>query len=301
MVVDLENYNYYFYYLDNNDNICEGYIEAKNTIDDDFVVAFNDNSMEKFISSFLSKSYSRKSNNLIIYNLSYCKFVIKIIDNLIDNDKNEKTNDYNKEKKTENPQTRNLKNKWGSKYRKEIKVNNKINDKNLVNENEIIKCLIYYYHSDLELNELKKEELNTDIKYSKFFPINSEWISLFKEKCNYEKNKNIIKKRDINIDNYLDNKEYLKDINFKELENFKIFPLDNFEKINNINVHIHKNYELINPDAYNLLVKFFGTDTKCIKQLDVIKLDTKYILIKYDSKTFEIVKINKEKERYLIA
>ena len=71
LVVDLENDNYYFYYLDNNDNICEGYIEAKNTIDDDFVVAFNDNSMEKFISSFLSKFNSRKSNNLIIYNLSY--------------------------------------------------------------------------------------------------------------------------------------------------------------------------------------------------------------------------------------
>ena len=291
LVVDLKNNNYYFYYLDNKDNICEGYVEAIRGIDDDFIEEFNNNPIDEFIASFLKNKKSKKSNNLIIYDLSYCKFVIKK-ENLIDNDKSIKINNY----------LTMGKNKWRSKFKTENKINNNdINDKNKENENEIVKCLIYYYYSDLQLNHLKKNIIDESDEFVEFFPINSEWISLFKEKCNYEKNKNIIKSKKIDLDNYLDNMHYLKDINFEGLEDFKIFPLDNYDKINNIYVQIYKNYELINSDTYNILVKFFGKkDRKSIKSLEVIKLDTKYILIKYDSKTFEIVKINDEKKRYVI-
>ena len=93
LVVDLKNNNYYFYYLDNKDNICEGYVQAIRGIEDVFIEEFNNNPIDEFIASFLKNKKSKKSNNLIIYDLSYCKFVIKK-ENLIDNDKSIKINNY---------------------------------------------------------------------------------------------------------------------------------------------------------------------------------------------------------------
>ena len=303
LVLDLENDNYYFYYLDKNENICEGYIEKKLQIEDEFIDSFNNNPINIFISDFLRERKPIESDKLITYKLSYLKFVIKKNDN-INNGKNIGIGNSLQENNTNNHLSNKVgvKSKWGTKYgSKNINSKNDDKDKDKEKENEIVECLIYYYYSDLELNELRNKELSDDDKYAEYFPINSQWLTLFKQKCNYDKNKTIIKRKGINQTNYLDKMNFLKGIQFEELKEFEIFSLNLFEIIINKKVQIYKDYELINIETYEILAKFFGEkDKKNINKLNVIKLDDYYILIKYDKQTFEIVKIKNEKERYLI-
>ena len=141
---------------------------------------------------------------------------------------------------------------------------------------------------------------NEEIKYTPFYPINSDWIKLFKEKTNYNNSHHIIRTNNITKNNYSNKLNYFKFIKFDECK--QIYPLNEIKlEFKNKEYNIYKDYELINPETYNILINFFGKqDEKHINELNVIKLDEEYILIKYEENIVEIIKIYNEKERYVI-
>ena len=179
-----------------------------------------------------------------------------------------------------------------------------IKNKNENDENkEITECLLNYHFSNIELDELKKEKIqkgeNKKNSEKKFYPINKEWINLFKQICNYNTNKIYIKNCNVDINNIWEKLKYTQKVNDK-------VPINNTKEICikflNKEYKIYEDYELINQKAYEILSKYFGKEKKYgyVNKLNVIKLDDNYILVKYDNKKFEIIKIINEKERYLI-
>ena len=198
LVIKLGRKNYYFYYLDKKDNICEGYVEGiKDDLDDEFIDEFNNKTIYDLISSFLKKEKPNIKNNEIIYKLKYDKIVFKNNEDLINYIKNENINNYKNKEYDKNEKSHN------DKYN--IDNNDKIKD----NQNEIIKCFIYYYYSCFEIMNLKMETIlfyqgkrNEEIKYTPFYPINSDWIKLFKEKTNYNNSHHIIRTNNITKNNY---------------------------------------------------------------------------------------------------
>ena len=297
LVVDLGNDNYYFYYLDKDDNICEGYTEylKSNNVEDNFVENFNNKKMEDFISLFLKdKRYEIKNNNKTFF-LSNDRITFKNNKDLI-NSLKEKSKDISKEKGNSNLNG-NIK-KVSTFKKRDSLVNNNIDGID-EDKKEIIKCFIFYYNSDLELEDLKKD-YNKNRIYHQFYPINKEWIKLFREKYNFDRIKNLIKNYDININNYLEKMNY-----FQFIIDIEKKPINSlcYKKVryNNIEYKIYDDYELINSKAYDLFNKYFGENNQIINQLDIINVDDKYILVKYNNNCFEIMKKKtKESERYLI-
>ena len=67
------------------------------------------------------------------------------------------------------------------------------------------------------------------------------------------------------------------------------------------NIKIYADYELINTQAYDAFIKYFGKNNKVINKFDnILNLDEKYILVKYNNNCFEIIKKRNETERFLI-
>ena len=364
LVVDLGLNNYYFYYINKQDNICEGYLQSlNNKINNSFVNSFTENSIEGFFSLFLSNKKYKIEKNKMIFNLTNVEFVLYNNQDLINSLKKPKINNYinnnfsqtnslGNRAKRENKnyehfyQLRSLDNKHkmdNNSYRQQSKIiknnannvykiksssdnrNKKINtiseqqSKNIKNKNEnyknennknndenkeITKCLINYHFSNIELDELKKEQIQKGEnkkkfeKQNQFIPVNKDWIKSFIKICNYNTNKNNIEKFDI------DNNNVTKKLEFNNMVNDKI-PIYATKEINvkfmNKEYNIYEDYELINSKAYNILSNYFGKENKnYINKLNVSKLDNNYILVKYDNKKFEIIKIKNEKERYLI-
>ena len=161
-------------------------------------------------------------------------------------------------------------------------------------------------HLGFELIRGKEEEIkhknskrisNNELK---FILINKEWINLFKEKYNYKYYKKKIDEKGINEDNYLNNLKYFKDINTEIIEIIKSTKVININLMNN-SYKIFQNYELITPETYDILVKCFGSEKNEENiELSVINIDSSYILVKYNSKMIEIIKIKDESERFLL-
>ena len=94
--------------------------------------------------------------------------------------------------------------------------------------------------------------------------------------------------------------KYFKDINTEIIEIIKSTKVININLMNN-SYKIFQNYELITPDTYDILVKCFGSEKNEENiELSAIKIDSSYILVKYNSKMIEIIKIKDESERFLL-
>ena len=230
--------------------------------------------------------------NKIIYNLNKYKIIFKNDKELINSFKN----DNNNEKRNINDSNK----LWGSKQRNKVEQNNNNgdNEKNKKNKDLIIKCIIYYYYSKDDIKYYIDEE--TNIIEEKFILIDSEWIRLFKEKYNYKFYEKKIKINKIDNKNYLDYLNIFKDIN---IDKFRPIPPLNEIKINSMNKNysIYNNYELINPEAYDLLIEYFGKETNHKKiELNAIFFDSNYYLVKYNSSMFEVIKAKNESERFLL-
>ena len=181
--------------------------------------------------------------------------------------------------------------------------NNKINNENNI---KIIKCIIYYFFSEYKykcfLEEAIKYKNSKRISKndSNFILVNKEWINLFKEKYNYKHYKKKIDEKGINEDNFLNHLKYFKDINSEIIEIIKSTKVININSKGN-SYKIFQNYELITPEAYDILEKCFGSEKNEENiELNLIKIDPSYILVKYNSKMFEIIKVKDESERFLI-
>jgi len=282
LIIDLGNDNFYFYYLNSKNNLCEGHIESKGeNKQKSFTKEFKFFTPHDFVSQILKEGKPEIKDNLVIYYINNFIFTYKNDEELI--------NDLNKQ---------------NINYKDNYEDNN--NKTNNDNNTEIIKCIIYYFFSEYKY----KTFLEEPIKYKsqkrinknelKFILINKEWINLFKEKYNYKHYKKKIDEKEINEDNYLNKLKYFKDINSEIIEIIKSTKVININSMNN-SYKIFQNYELITPEAYDILVKCFGSEKNEENiELSTIKIDSDYILVKYNSKMIEIIKIKEESKRYLI-
>ena len=299
-IVDLGNDNFYFYYLDTKEELCEGYFEKFNDKEIKIIkIKFIYNSIEDFIQNKLSKEKPEINDNEIIYNLKNYKIVFKNDEDLMnifenENEKNVINNNENK-KNNNNIKDENIKKNINN-FKEET--NNNINKSNNINKKQIIKCLVHYYYSKFDYNyiiEKSGDELDC-------FPINSEWIKLFKEKYNYNYCKEIIEKYKIERKNYEQYLNEFNNINFEKINS--IPPIKEIQiKYGLQNITIYNNYELISPGAKDAFLECFGKEevkSNELTRLYLVKLDNKFLLIKYSPKVYEIIKIKKENERFLI-
>ena len=291
LIVYLGDDNYYFYYINSSNNLCEGYIQSlKRGKDEEIMNKFKDLSPEKFIIFILKETKPDIKNNKIIYNLNNYKIVYKNDKELINNIK---INYYNKK------QNINTSNKLlGSKQRNGVKqnINNVDKEDNKKSKDLIIRCIIYFFYSKDDINYFICEK---DKKEYNFILIDSEWINLFKEKYNYNFYESKIKINKIDDRNYFHYLNIFKDINIGKI---KPIPPLNEIKINSMNreYNIYDNYELINPELYDLLIECFGQEKNHKKiELNAIFFEYNYYLIKYNSKMFEVIKAKNESERFL--
>ena len=128
-------YFYYFYYLDKNDNICEGYIEQiAQDKDENFENEFYNNTIQDFYTSFLKSKKQTKVNNTIIYDLTNYKIVFKNEKNF--NKFNQSIERNNNIKKEDNV-TKKISNRsnWGSRFGNN-NINNNINNNNINNKKD---------------------------------------------------------------------------------------------------------------------------------------------------------------------
>ena len=282
LIIDLGNDNFYFYYLNSKNNLCEGHIESKGeNKQKNFTKEFKFFTPHDFVSQILKEGKPEIKNNLVIYNINNFIFTYKndeeLINDLSRQNINYKDNDEG--------------------------INNKINNDK---DTEIIKCIIYYFFSEykyktfLEEPIIYKSQKRINKNELKFILINKEWINLFKEKYNYKHYKKKIDEKEITEDNYLNKLKYFKDINSEIIEIIKSTKVININSMNN-SYKIFQNYELITPEAYDILVNCFGSEKNEENiELNAIKIDSDYILVKYNSKMIEIIKIKEESKRYLI-
>jgi len=282
LIIDLGNDNFYFYYLNSKYNLCEGYIVSKGENKEKSIIeGFKFNPPHDFIFYCLRDIKPEFKNNLVIYHINNFIFTYKDDEELINDLKKQEIN-----------------------YKGNNKDNNKVNNEKDI---KIIKCIISYFFSEYKYKSFLEEE---KIKYKnskrisknelKFILINKEWINLFKEKYNYEYYQKIIDEKRINEDNCLDHLKYFKDINSEIIDPIKSTQIVKFNLMNSSYTIFH-NYELITPETYDILVKCFGKEKNEENiELNVINMDLSYIIVKYNSKMIEIIRIRDESERFLI-
>ena len=292
LIVDLGDDNFYFYYKNVNNDLCEGYIKSpKEGKDENIMNSFKNLPSEEFRKFILEETEPDIKNNIIIINLNKYKIVFKNDKELINSIKT----DRNNEKQNFNGSNKILENTQRNITKQNI--NNDDNEEDKKNKDLIVKCIIYYYYSKDDVSyfmgKKDKQEYN-------FILIDSEWIKLFKEKYNYDFYENKIKTKKIDQNNYLHNWDIFKDINFEKI---KPIPPLNEIKINSMNreYKIYDDYELLNPAAYDLLIEYFGKEKKHKKiELNAIFFDSNYYLMKYSSSMFEVIKVKNESERFLL-
>jgi len=289
LIVNLGEDNYYFYFININNDLCEGYIQSpKRGKDEDFINQFKYLSLDKFKMFILIETKPDIKDNKVIYNLNKYKIVFKNDKELIKSIKNYKNN--------EKQNTKRIDKIWGSSQRKKEE-QNITNDEDKKNKDLIIRCIIYYYFTIVDVNYLKSEK---DKKEYNFILVDSEWIKLFREEYNYNFYEKEIKKNKIDEQNYLQNLNV-----FKDIKTNKIKPIPSLKeiKINSMKreYKIYDNYELINPETYDLLIEYFGKEKSHKKiELNAIFFKYNYYLIKYNSKMFELIKVQNESERFLL-
>ena len=292
LIVDLGEDNFYFYYTNKNNDLCEGYIQSpKRGKDEKILNIFKNFSPEEFRMYILKETKPDIKDNKIIYNLNKYKIVFKNDKELINRSKI-----YINNEKQNNNRTNKM---WGNLERKGGKqnINNEDNEKDKKNKDLIIRCIIYYYFSKDDIKYYIDEK---DKKEYNFILIDIEWIKLFKEKYNYNLYERKIKTNKIDDNNYLQHLNIFKDIN---IDKIKPIPALNEITINSMNreYKIYDNYELINPDAYDLLIECFGKERNHKKiELNVIFFENDYYLMKYNSKMFELINAKNESESFLL-
>ena len=295
LIVDLGEDNYYFYYLNTYNDLCEGYIQSPKRGKDKILLnQFKNFSPEKFRMYIIKETKPDIEDNKITYNFNKYRIVFKndkeLMNNLkIDNNNNEKQNISTSDKELESS-LRNI---------EEQNINNDNNEENEKNKDLIIRCIIYYYFSKDDINYCIRD--TKSVIEANFILIDSEWIKSFKEDYNYNFYEKKIKENNINKKNYFHYLKIFKDINIDN--RIKSIPPLIEIKINSMNSEykIYHNYELVNPEAYNLLIEYFGKEKDHKKiELNAIFIDSNYYLMKYNSKMLELIKIKDESERFLL-
>ena len=160
LIIDLGNGNFYFYYFNSKNNLCEGHIETKGkNTKKSYTKEFKFLTPHDFVSLILKEGKPEIKDNLVIYYLNNFIFTYKNDEELI--------NDLNKQK---------------------ISYKDKDNKINNEKDTEIIKCIVYYFFSEykyknfLEEKIMYKSQKRINKNETNFILINKEWINLFKEK-----------------------------------------------------------------------------------------------------------------------
>ena len=168
----------------------------------------------------------------------------------------------------------------------------------ITNDNSCRKRHLSNYFLEEEIKFKNSKRISKNESY--FILINKDWIDLFKEKYNYKYYKKKINDHKINEDNYLNNLKYFKDINSEIIDPIQSTKVININLMNS-SYTIFQDYELITPEAYDTLEKCFGKEKNEENiELCVINIDLSYILVKYNSKMIEIIKIKDDKRVFAV-
>ena len=287
LVIDLGSDNYYFYYLDNENNICEGYSEhCKNGIDENYVDNFNSNTIKDFTTSFLKNKEYEIENKKVTFFLSNDNIVFKNDPDLINHLKN--INNKN-DKKIESYKKK-IPFAWGKKYKTLNDDNNEEKYKDNKDIKEIIECIVNYHHFS-----------SSEIYPTSKIPIDEEWMKFFVGNYYTRKNKDIIYRNSMDKNNYSEKLDCFKNSVFNIEKKEITSPKEVSIIFKNKTYTFFKNYELVNHELFNILSKYFGKEkNKNFNKVDVNKLDNKYFLVKYNKTMIEIFKERNKNDRYLI-
>ena len=336
MIAQIGSNLFYFYYLDENDLIQEGFFifdEIEDNKKKIIIHKFIFNDINDFIYEYFQNinPILHKNKKTKCYHIKTFDLIIKINKNEISTNKNLKNIsnlvfDENKDKER-NLKIINITKISNSKVKKKIKnnnleksLNNDIysNIKNIKNNNidsdkyfgyknsdktnnnftinRIVDCIYEYFYSEKDY----KNFINATNKINKIFiPINKDWINNFLEKCSYIKIKNILLRKESSIHFKEIIEQYLKNNN---IVNIVMNPIPSISqnKIKNIYKY-YDNYELITKNSYDIFTSVFGIDISGNKiEFRVFLIDLfNYIFIKYNNYSAEIQHINKT-ENYFI-
>ena len=280
LVIDLGSNNYYFYYLDNENNICEGCSEHyKDEIDDNFVDNFNSNTIKDFASSFLKNKEYNIENKKVTFFLTNDNIIFKNDPDLINHLKNINNKKIEPNKK-----------RWGKRFKTLNDDNNEEKYKKNKDIKEIIECIVNYHHFS-----------SSEIYSTSKIAIDEEWIKFFVGNYYTRKIKDIISKNCIYKNNYSEKLDCFKNSVFNVEKKEITSPKEMSIIFKNKTYTFFKNYELVNYELFNILSKYFGKErNKKFNKLDVKILDERYILVKYNKSMIEIFKKRIKYDRYLI-
>ena len=322
---------YYFYYLDENNIIREGFFifgDIESNKIDNIINNFLKNNINIFIKHYFKgiNPTMNKNGKSKLYHLDEFDFIIKINES---NSSNRNINSLENMKSINNNKERNLnivriinnnnktKNKkQGNSYRWSLSPQrNNIGNNNLIinlninnncikdfnmrnhrsyekkNRNNIIDCIYEYFYSEKEYNNFINESKKT---HKSFVPINKIWLYKFLSKISYEKIKNILLNNSNLYYKELIN-QYLYNNNLLDV---KMGPIPSIQENNKNGYRYYDNYKLITKKSYNIFKEIFDQE-KSNKEFKIYNIDYIYIFIQYNHFSAEIQNKNSS-ERYII-
>ena len=335
MISKIGNSLYYFYYLDEDIRIREGFFifgEIESNKIDSIINNFLNSNINAFIKHYFKgiNPNKNKSGKSILYHLDDFDFIIKINESDYYNINNKKIN-YTGRMNSINNNERNIcivnittgnnkksKNKkkgngyrWSSSSPKRnnignnnliinLNINNNIQDFNVRNHRSFEKKnrsnITDCIYEYFYSEKEYKSFINQPKKNSKsFIPINKFWLNKFLLKCQYEKIE-----KNILLKN---SSHYYKKLIDQYLYNNKLYdiemsPIPSIEENEKNGYKYCDNYNLITKESYNSFKEVFGQE-KANKEFNLYMIDYNYIFIQYNNISAEI-KIKNEQEKYII-
>ena len=334
MISKIGNSLYYFYYLDENNIIREGFFIfgdiGSNKIDS-ILNNFLGNNINIFMKHYFKGIHPNKNKNgkTILYHLDDFDFIIKVNES-DSNNFNYKTINISGRMKNINNNERNIhivsiknndkkskKKKEGKGYRWSLSPQrNNIGNNNLIinlniNNNCIEDFNMRNHRSYGKKNRntiidcicgyfFSEKEYQSFINQPKkncksFIPINKYWLYKFLSKYSYEKiEKNILLKN-----SKINYKELINEYLYNnKLHDIELSPIPSIQENKKDGYKYYDNYKLITKESYNIFREVFSQE-KANKEFNVSMIDYNYIFIQYDNFSAEI-QINNGPERYII-
>ena len=276
-VFQIETHIFYFYFLNEQNEIEEGYFEFQHYIEGNKIIAiFFDFPIKIFF-----QKMGIRNNNLeqkINYNGIFFKFRIK---------------------------PKNARNEDIIRFKDDIidiighdsHYNEELSKTKYNNSLKFYKCMFYYFLFERDL----KEKLNSkNNELEDLFLIEKYWINNFKKECNYEIIKQFLRRVRIEKDSdfiFVSKfaREYpiIKNIIYNK-------PKEPKKEIMKYNLFYYNDYYFIDEKTLNILLEIFNINNykKLFPKHKIIFLKDHIYIIIYDSKTFEIN--NKTKNERLL-
>ena len=311
-VLDFGKHLYYFYFLNINQKIMEGYMKFENQENAELIIAkFFELEINDFFQKMKIKNQIKEIQNIFYQNQNQnFNFVFKLKqDKDIRNNNNvfTKNNDA-RGNRFNQPNYNNNNNKNGNNFQMFYNINLKNKDNNnapckiknskpsLIIDKEsynkslkIYKCIYYYYEFKQKLKKIN------GIKRQNLFLINKIWLKNFKSICNYKSIKQILQEKSKLKDLETIIKELAEEypLNSNILDNKPISS--NVKYYENNDFYYYESYDFLDVKTLDIFIKEFDI-YNWFTVLEVMPLKGKAYIVFYEELIFEIYR---ENERFL--